>query len=306
MSAFTLLGKIGLDTTGFTRGLAGMKNAAGPAAAQIGTQIRGKILEAFGAGAALAIFKSTLQKAFEIQKEAGKSGINTEEYQALKLVADQTGESIDTLAEKLRVSKLEGGGFADEVRRAADELLAMGNAIPEETIQSLANSYERIQSIVAKLAPAIATGIEMLDKFLNQGSRGMEILVGEVQEAYGRYAKKPELIQAGLEMQTGLTFDGQPSSSESKKSAIQSLRERIAEERRLEQEWEDMGGNEAQKSSKKKDKPKPPPYEFQHSALTQIGGYMSPAVQSRRRVDADVAEIKRYVANLITIYRNKE
>lgn len=303
MSAFSIMGRLALDTTAFTRGLAGAKNSVGPAASQIGQQFKGKLLEALGAGALIATTKATLQKAFDVRRESGRSGVGTEEYQTLKRIADQTGESVDVLAEKLRVAKLEGGSFADDVKRASDELLAMGVIIADDKIQNLANLFQKIADITATMAPAIAGLLDGFLQFQKIGTGVFESLIGNAQMFYGMLTGKSHLIEAGQQM---MSEAGQPqeASSAGGKTAVDSLKEQIARDREVEQWWKDVGGDEAQKERKKGAMGK-----FERptvSSLTQVGGYANSAIAQRRQVDDDVHQIRTLVQSLLTVSRERE
>lgn len=157
-----LLGKVSFDASGFTQAMSKMKATAGPAGKLIGDQIRGKMLEAFGAGAALALFKKQLQSAVEIKSGATKFGTSTTTFQTLATVANQAGTSVEELVKILD----DGGPASDQLRSALEsaqeELQKTGQIIESDTVEKLAKTNERLASVFGRVTPIITNAMAFL------------------------------------------------------------------------------------------------------------------------------------------------
>jgi hypothetical protein len=93
------MAKIGADITGFMTAMGKVKAATAPIGMQIGQQLRGKILEGFGVGGAIAMIKSQLGRAREIDIGASSLGVDTSTFQSLEKIAERSGVSMEALVE---------------------------------------------------------------------------------------------------------------------------------------------------------------------------------------------------------------
>lgn len=208
--AFTLFGKVQVDNQGVYRAFQGMKTAVGPAGKQIGQQLRWKILEAFGAAGGIAIFKKSLQKAFDLRKDAGGLGIATDTLQTLQILADQTGASIESMVEKMASGTTEGDAFAEAVKKMNEQMLEQGRIIDSGTVGKLANAFEKIAQLMGRIAPGIAWVTDKIVQLYDLASKGVEHVVGSVQSAYGRYRGDEAMTQAGEELRNEAFSDSKP------------------------------------------------------------------------------------------------
>ena len=197
--SLNLFGKLGFDASSFTRAMAGMKAAAGPAGSQIGQQIRGKMLEAFGAGAAIALFKKSIDNAMNIRSGAMKSGLDTSTFQALEAVAKNAGSSVEELVKILA----EGGPEADTLREALaaaqDELTRTGQIIDSDTVKKLAELGDKMQAAFGRVAPILAQIIDWIMTLGDWIGRGVDAAVAGAQIAYGQAFGDAAQVQAGRE-----------------------------------------------------------------------------------------------------------
>lgn len=223
-----LFGKVSMDASGFTQAMAKMKATAGPAGAQIGQQIKGKMLEAFGAGAAIALFKSSLEKAVEIKKGAIKSGLDTTTFQALSTVAEDAGSSVEELIKILEQGGPEADDLSTALKDAQEELVKMGRIIDEDAVKSLAGLSAMMEMAFGRVAPVMSKTIDFLLKLYEVGSALTQATVGLGARAVGSFLGNNALAQAGnavgLEALSGhAAFAG-----ESKKSSIEIASEAAA------------------------------------------------------------------------------
>ncbi len=192
-----LFGKVSFDSSGFTQAMSKMKATAGPAGKEIGQQIRGKMLEAFGAGAAIALFKKTVQNALDIRKGMASTGLDSAMFQALKVVADQSGASIDELAKIMEGS----GDGADDLRSAVEaaraELEATGRIIDGETVDQLANLGDKMEALLGRLAPAVALVVDFLSRIYDWVDRMVKAAVAGGQILFGKITGDQAQVQAG-------------------------------------------------------------------------------------------------------------
>jgi hypothetical protein len=126
-------------------------------------------------------------------------------------------------------------------------------------------------------------------------------MVGSAMVAYGKMTGNKTAAEAGREMESESVR--KTKSDESRKGAVERIKERIAKDRDVEQWWKDVGGDEAQKDSKKRSLKSERP---SASSLTQVGGYMTSTASNARRLDGDVKDIKNLVNSLVSLYRQKE
>ena len=194
--AFTLHGKVQDDNQGMYRALKGMQAAVGPMGKQIGQQLRGKMLEAFGVGGGIAVVKKSLQNAFDLRKEAGGLGIATDTLQTLKTLADQTGASVEDMVTKMGSGTAEGDAFSEAVKKMNEQLLEQGRIIDSGTVDKLANTFEKIAQLMGRVAPVIAQVTDGLIAVFDWLTRQGDKLVGSWNALR---SNDPDVQQAGLE-----------------------------------------------------------------------------------------------------------
>jgi hypothetical protein len=147
-----LMAKLGLDTAEFNAGLRRAQVAVAPATKEIGNQFRQGLLSFVAAGSFISSIRAALAKATTIQRGARQSGLDTGTYQALSVVAEESGQSIDRLAEKMMDGSDAGNALKAAVEGARIELEAMGRVIDSETIGRLSETDKRFKSIKENIA----------------------------------------------------------------------------------------------------------------------------------------------------------
>lgn len=226
-----LFGKVSMDASGFTQAMAKMKATAGPAGAQIGQQIRGKMLEAFGAGAAIALFKSTLQKAMDIKSGATKAGVDSSTFQAMAAVAESAGSSVDELVKIMA----EGGDsaieMADAVAAAKAEMEDTGRIIDGETVNRLSQLGDKLQDLFGKIAPGLAWLVDKVAALYNIIGRGVTAAVAGGQIAFGKVTGDQSMVEAGRSLASEAFGPQQPQSDSAVRTAA-TIAARIARDER--------------------------------------------------------------------------
>lgn len=232
-----LFGRLSFDGSSFTKAMAGMKAAAGPAGASIGQQIRGKMLEAFGAGAAIALFKKTIENAVSIRAGATKTGLDTSTFQALEAVAKNAGMSVDELAKIMAEGGDAGKELADAVAAARDEMESTGQLIDGETIDRLADLGDRFQQLFGRIAPGLAWIVDWLGRIYDIVGRGVQAAVGGAQTLFGQATGDSAMTEAGRE----LAREAFQSGGDRQESALRSAARTAARLAREESERETGG-----------------------------------------------------------------
>lgn len=194
--AFTLHGKVQVDNHGMYRALKGMQATVGPMGKQIGQQLRGKMLEAFGVGGGISIVKRSLQNAFDIRKEAAGLGVATDTLQTLRVLSDQTGASIEDMVSKMTSGTAEGNALAEAVRLMNEQLLEQKRIIDSGTVAKLSEAFEKIAQLMGRVAPVIAQVTDGLIAVFDWLTRQGDKLVGSWNALR---SNDPDVQQAGLE-----------------------------------------------------------------------------------------------------------
>lgn len=314
MAGFSILGKVGLDISGYTKGLAAMKNATGPAMMGVGQQIKGQLMNYLGAAGIAALLKRTADKAFDLRRDSSRLGLTAEELQTLQVLADKSGESVEALAQRFREAKLSGGAFADEVTAAKDELLGLYKIMEEGNVQILADARDRVQELASRVAPGVGALAQFANWAHGKGTDAMTAGLGMAHMVVSPFKGGKDWREVGASMVVdgikslfGFGKQDQPSASDEASSAMEKLLQDLRDKMDLERWWNDVGGNEAQKESSKQggqamkmDKP-------EVSSLTKIGGYMNGSLASSRNTTDDILKgIRENIAQLVSLYRQKE
>lgn len=224
-----LLGKVSFDASGFTQGMSKMKAAAGPAGKEIGQQIRGKMLEAFGAGAAIALFKKTIENATKIRQGATKFGTDAATFQTMSTVADKAGASVDELFRVIEDGGPAADSLSEAMMAAQEELRNTGQLIDDETVQRLSNLGDKIDALLGRFSPLVAEIVDGLETLWEKGQKWMDRAVMGGQIAYGQIMNKPEHVQAGRNAAyESFSGTGQPENSVSAVRAAAEIAAKIA------------------------------------------------------------------------------
>ena len=254
---FSLWGKLGLDVTPFQQGLAKAKASVTPAAAKMGEQIRGKMLEAFGAAGAIALVKKSVENAMRIVQGSTKAGVDTSTFQAMDAVAKRAGLSIEDLTEVIK----NGGPAADDLKSAIEsakqEMEDTGQLIEGTTVKRIAELGDKMEQLFGKIAPGLAWMVDWLGKIYDIAGRGVGAAVSGAQILWGKLTGDQSMVQAGKENAYGY-FNDKTTSDQSK---VQAAAEIAAEAVR--------------KSKDKKPERSEKPPKLDASSLVQSGGLLS-------------------------------
>lgn len=106
MPVFNLIGKFGLDSTGFNRGLDGAERKAKGSGKRIGDSLasglKGQIAGAFGAAAIGRAFNQAVDNAGRLRDESARLGLDPETFQAFEFAAKQSGATVEDVARAMR------------------------------------------------------------------------------------------------------------------------------------------------------------------------------------------------------------
>lgn len=283
--AFILHGKVQVDNQGMYRALKGMQATVGPMGKQIGQQLRGKILEAFGVGGGIAIVKKSLQNAFDLRKEAGGLGVATDTLQTLQTLMDQTGASVEDMIAKMTSGTSEGDAFAEAVKKMNDQLLEQGRIIDSGTVDKLANTFEKLAQLMGRIAPGIAWVTDKLVQLYDLGSKGVEAAVAGAQIAYGKLTGDTAHEQAGKELAGEAFSPSKPQEVQNTPEAnARALASAIAAENRKEKAK--TGGTQKESFER-----------MGVSSDTAVGRFFSPGNSMSAR-DTQLALLNRTVADI--------
>lgn len=298
---FSVTALFQLDKESVSRAGKNLQTTFGAAAGNIANSFKGRLLAAVGAGGVMAVLTKQLTKGFETMRDARKSGLGVEEFETLKRLSDQTGASVDELAQKYLTAKQVGGAFATEVQGAMKDLLSRGIITGAEQVDQLAEAFIKLSDVLAKLAPVAASGTSAVaatvEKSLSGGfwenlANGATVSIGRINEALGNVSQRwtgygKGLSEMGLRQQmagyglgnapfaqeTAPGRPGGPSPAKSGGNAWRALLESTVKEMELEAWFKSIGGRDSWSSSSEKAKSAPKAGDV--SDLRQIGGYMS-------------------------------
>ncbi len=198
--SFSLIGKVGLDVSGFHQGLAKLGGAAAPLGKQVGDQMRGAILGAVGAGALVSGIKASLKKAFDIRKDSTKLDLTPELFQTLDVLQGQTGTSVEAMVEQMRSGTDAGNEFAAAVEALNAQLLEQNAILDGENVKKLAGYQDKLESLTAKLGVGFGWMAGLAADVVDYGTRAAEQAAGLGMSAFGAVTGDKAMFRGGLEM----------------------------------------------------------------------------------------------------------
>lgn len=198
--SFSLFGKVGLDVSGFYKGMNQMKVSAAPLGKQVGEQMRGAILGAVGAGALVSGVKAALKRAFDIRRDSTKLGISEELYQTLKVVADQTGVSVETMVEQMNAGTEAGKEFAAAVEALNAQLLQQNAILDGDNVKKLAGYQDKLDALTSKLGVGFGWLAGVAGDVMDAGTKAASLAASGGMNLWGRMTGNKSLVQAGQEM----------------------------------------------------------------------------------------------------------
>lgn len=204
-AGFGIFGKVSVDGSALKQVASQAKAAFAPVGDNIGQQLKGQIMNYLGGAAIAAAVKKTIENATEIRAGANKAETGTDRFQVMKRVADDAGESVDTLVQILK----DGGAPAEELAKnladAEEQMKATGQIIDDQTVQRLAELGDKIKDLMGKLAPFFGSVLDWAQKLYAMGAKGADLATGKATSWIGKIGKlfgisgSENLIQAGQE-----------------------------------------------------------------------------------------------------------
>jgi hypothetical protein len=135
MATAEIKSKASLDATQFNRGINGMKQSVSGFASGSMKQLGGMIAGAFAVGSVVNFAKNTLEAAQSLTEFSNNTNVNVERLQALRLVAERSGSSMehmDTSLSRIYKAQAEAAG---------------GNKNIIESFKRLGLSVDQVQSM---------------------------------------------------------------------------------------------------------------------------------------------------------------
>lgn len=179
MAIFSLMGRVGLDTRGFTRGLASVRaqtrEAAVATTREFGGAFKSAVLGFIGVAGASQIlnqFKQIANEAAAIRNRAFSTQLTLSDAQALQYVAEQSGKSFSNFTETIELlaqaqSKLRGGDL--DVAAALEQLKVN------------VEQFSELQTPIALLL-TFADGVGQSEKSLDSLIAKTKIIGGQAKE----------------------------------------------------------------------------------------------------------------------------
>ncbi len=294
---FSITAMFNLDRESVSKAGRGLQNAMAGVAGNIANSFKGRLLAAVGAGGIAALLTKQLTSGFETLRDARKTGLGIEEFQTLKTIADQTGQSVEQLSKQYIQAKASGAEFAKSVGAAMNQLLQTGAIMTEADVAQMARAYQALAQLQVKVAPLIgglATGISgtINDVGANKGGvlAGLwqntkdtaKIVGGGIMEMLASLApegsvKAKEFGERGTALRRSVTentnSDDIASRGTSSESPIEKLIRELQEQASTDAWYEAVGGNIDWSASSGKAKSSAKAGDV--SDLRQIGGYMT-------------------------------
>jgi hypothetical protein len=170
--SFSLIGRLGLDTSGIATGLAKAQNLFAAGTSRIRANVKGQIAAAFGTAAIMAATRSTIQYADEIHNLSKRLAVSTDLLQEWRYAATQSGSSAEAV-----------GSFWERLIASRAQALA-GNQTAIESFERFGITLDElrnipIEQIGTKIAEAFRKGNpqQFIDALRQIGGRSATDLV---------------------------------------------------------------------------------------------------------------------------------
>jgi hypothetical protein len=170
MPSLKLVGELGLDSTGFNRGLASAESRA----QKFSGGLRSALGGAFSIAAITAFAKSTIDAVSKIADMSKELNVSSESLQEMEYAAKLSGSSVDAIATAFRgLSKARAEALKDPNSNAGQVFKAMGIGAAELQSNSIEKTFRRIADVV-KTTDFGANEIAMIAEVL--GRSGQELI----------------------------------------------------------------------------------------------------------------------------------
>lgn len=290
---FSILGKVELDSSGFYRGMTRLKAGAAPLGKQIGQQMRGAIMNVFGAAAFIGSIRRVLGKAFDIRSGAGKLGIDSEVFQTLETLSAQTGTGIDEMVEAMNSGTTSGLAFAEAVSQLNTQLRENSEILTNDQVRDLASMQDELNKLEAKVAPAIGGAAKVFGGLYDIVSKGINLATAGGMTAFGMLTGNKALTRAGREMSYETTHGPTDSESDQKNQIAETARTLATEIGKKTREQSNSGGTTTEKKSLLDGR-------LPVSGDTQVGRYFGNASGMRSQRDMQLELISRTLDSINT------
>lgn len=322
--SFNITGGFVLDTEGLARGAQKVTREFNTLGTRIAHSFRERIVSTIGAAGIMWAIKKEMEKAQRVTVDSLKMGVNAEEFQTLQHLAEQTGQTVENLADQFIAAKASGTDFAKSVGSAMEELRNSGAIMTADDVEAMAKAYQAIAQLKAQASPIVgglAGGVAgtINDVSKNPGGIGaglwqntkdwakitgggfMEFLAGLAPEGN---AKAEEFRQKGYNLRRSVTANTNAEdiagSGTTAETALEKLTRELRQQTAHDAWWKSIGGNENWSSSKEKKVNKDRAFEV--SSLTGIGGYMQSAAP-KTRAESQLELINRKMDDLVAVGR---
>lgn len=323
-SNFSITGGFVLDTEGLARGAQKLTREFNTLGTRIAHSFRERIVSTIGAAGLTWAIKKELEKAQKVTTEAAKYGLNTEVFQTLQHLAEQTGNSVEELANQFIEAKASGTEFAQEVGDAMRQLRDSGAIMSADDVQQMAKAYQAIAQLQAKAAPIVAGAAGAVSGTINDITSNKEgiaagviqntkdwlkIMIGGLIEGVTSLADPgDERVQRyneyGRNLRRSVTANTNATDIEGAATATETPLERLIRELQNQAAtdawWKAVGGNENWSTKEKTKKEKTRAFEV--SSLTGIGGYMQSAAP-KTAAETQLEMINRKLDDLVATGR---
>ena len=319
-NSFNITGGFILDTEGLARGAQKVTKEFGALGTRIAHSFRERIVSTIGAAGVTWAIKKELEKANKVTMEAAKFGVNTEEMQTIQHLAEQTGNSVEELANQFIEAKASGTAFAQEVGDAMKQLRDSGAIMTAEDVANMAKAYQAIAQLQAKAAPIVSGLATAVAGTINEVTSNKDGVLAGLWENTKDWAKLAgggimewmaglapegsamgeEFRQKGYNLRRSVTANTNPADIEGSgtptETPLDKLIRDLQNQAATDAWWKAIGGNEnwASKKETKKEKARA----FEVSSLTGIGGYMQQTAP-KSRAETQLELINRKMDDLV-------
>ena len=171
---FDVTGGFVFDTEGLSRGVQKVTKEFNTLGTRIAHSFRERIVSTIGAAGVTWAIKKELEKANKVAMDSAKYGLSAEEFQTIQHLAEQTGNSVEELANQFILAKTSGTDFAKKVGDAMKQLRDSGGIMSSEDVAQMAKAYQAIAQLQAKAAPLVSGLATGLSETINEvgGNKG--------------------------------------------------------------------------------------------------------------------------------------
>jgi hypothetical protein len=174
MAFLSLIGKLGLDSSGFELGLKRAESSTKKFGASLDSAVKAKIAATFGAAAIGYYSKTVIQSASAINDQSAALGISTERFQTLQYAAKQTGAEMSDVSAAMRhVAKAQAEVLQNPKSAALDAFLKLGVTLDDLRSKNFQQIFDQI---AAKLEGGATNTNLMASALVVMGKNAQSVL----------------------------------------------------------------------------------------------------------------------------------